>query len=237
MGIRAVVFDLDDTLYLEKTYALSGFKAVDQWVRDRHGAGGFYETAAALLHSGVKTLIFNRTLEQLDISYDERLIAELVEFCRSHRPDIALLEDAGWVLANLDKDVKLGIISDGYLVAQQQKVLALNLTDAFHAIVLTDALGRDHWKPSPLPYETFSRQTGIPHFQCLYIGDNAAKDFVTAKRLGWTTVQISREQGIYAAVQAEPSHQAHYQIGDLKELAGLPALAHFFKKEVKAVYG
>ncbi|GGD73305.1 HAD family hydrolase [Paenibacillus nasutitermitis] len=228
MSIKAVVFDLDDTLYLEKNYTLSGFKAVGHWVKEHHGVAGFYETAASLLHEGVKGVIFNRALEQHGIPAEDKLVAELVDCYRSHRPDINLLEDAGWVLDNLDKDVKLGLISDGYLVAQEQKVRALNLANSFHSIVLTDALGRNHWKPSPLPYETASRQMGVPHYQCLYVGDNVTKDFVAANRLGWTTIQVSRQHGVYAGVRAEHPYQAHYHIRDLKELAVLKALKHLF---------
>ena len=35
--IHTLVFDLDDTLYLEREYALSGFRAVGDWLRQTRG--------------------------------------------------------------------------------------------------------------------------------------------------------------------------------------------------------
>jgi putative hydrolase of the HAD superfamily len=35
--------------------------------------------------------------------------------------------------------------------------------------------------------------------RCVYIGDNPAKDFYGARRLGWFTVQVRRPDGIYEA--------------------------------------
>src|SRR5918996_433557 len=43
--LRAVVFDLDDTLYSERDYAISGFRAVASW------AAGHFGTAAGLTHA------------------------------------------------------------------------------------------------------------------------------------------------------------------------------------------
>jgi len=40
-----IVLDLDDTLYLERDYVRSGFKAVDQWLRMHKSFNDFYEEA------------------------------------------------------------------------------------------------------------------------------------------------------------------------------------------------
>ena len=37
----------------------------------------------------------------------------------------------------------------------------------------------------------------VPHAQCVYIADNAKKDFVAPNALGWTTIQIVRSDGVY----------------------------------------
>lgn len=41
MTIKAIVFDMDDTLYEERQYVISGFKAVDQYVIEQFGVTGF----------------------------------------------------------------------------------------------------------------------------------------------------------------------------------------------------
>jgi putative hydrolase of the HAD superfamily len=53
---RVVVFDLDDTLFPGRQYVLSGFRAVDAWVRDAKGLDGFYDRAKALLDAGSRAI-------------------------------------------------------------------------------------------------------------------------------------------------------------------------------------
>ena len=62
-----------------------------------------------------------------------------------------LYEDARWAIDVFRAHGPLGLISDGYLVAQQKKLAALNIREAFQAVVFSDAFGRDSWKPSPRP--------------------------------------------------------------------------------------
>jgi putative hydrolase of the HAD superfamily len=228
MTINALVFDMDDTLYDEKDYVVSGFNAVDQWIKKQCEISGFYNTALELFESGEQTLIFNKTLARLDMVYDDAFIKSMVDCYRSHAPDIHLSEDAGWIFENLKDSVKIGLISDGYLDAQEQKVRVLKLQEKCHSVILTDRWGKLHWKPSPVPYEQASRDLQLPHDQCVYIGDNLNKDFITANRLGWTTVHIDRRSGVYSGSIVEQEYRAHYTVVDLRQLPGLPILKHMF---------
>jgi putative hydrolase of the HAD superfamily len=228
MTINAMVFDMDDTLYEEKEYVRSGFEAVGNWMKDEFQFTGFYETAWSLFESGETSFIFNKALEKLNIDYDDTRIKNMVDYYRSHEPDIHLLDDAKWILENLKDTIKIGLISDGYLVAQEMKVHALKLQDKFHSIILSDKWGKDHWKPSSVPYMQSSRELQLPHDQCVYVGDNINKDFIGAKRLGWTTVHIDRKDGLYTGIEAEDDYLAHYTIHDLRGLSDLPMLKHMF---------
>lgn len=228
MVIKAIVFDMDDTLYKEKDYVVSGFKAVDDWIKEDYKKIGFYNIAIQLFDSGERKFVFNKTLEKLNITYDEKLISNLIEKYRLHKPDIQLLDEADWVLSNLTNNVKIGLISDGYLITQERKINALKLKERFHSIILTDELGREYWKPSQLPYEKISKELQVPHRQCVYIGDNLSKDFITAKKLNWITVHINREDGIYHNLIVEQDYKAHYTINNLRKLPDIPVLKHMF---------
>jgi len=234
MAIEAVVFDLDDTLAAEKDYALSGFRAVGAYLDELCGAERFYEAAALLYQGADKSRIFNRTFDLLGIPCDEQRIAACVACYREHRPDIRLLPDAEWVLRQLEGRVKLGLITDGFLETQERKVQALRLRERMQAVILTDLFGREHWKPSPVPYEAASQMLQAAPGRCLYIGDNPAKDFVAANRLGWTTVQIDRGEGIYSGpgrAAPAPGYEAHYRIARMQELRDIPALRPLFRME------
>jgi putative hydrolase of the HAD superfamily len=59
---RALVFDLDDTLYPERDFVLSGFQAVSGWLRLQGGVEGFYDRALATFERGVRGRIFDEVL-------------------------------------------------------------------------------------------------------------------------------------------------------------------------------
>ena len=84
---HAIVFDLDDTLYLESKYVLSGFRAVADWLcpkikEDRHAG---YRQLEALFNAGVRGDTFNVWLAGYRLA-PEDWITPLVEIYRDHTP-------------------------------------------------------------------------------------------------------------------------------------------------------
>jgi putative hydrolase of the HAD superfamily len=233
MPIKAIVFDMDDTLYYESDYVKSGMHELENWISDKYHVSGFYDIAMSFFDTGERKYIFNKTLESLRIPYDEKLIQKMIHVYRSHKPSIKLLGDAKWVLDHIVSKVKVGLISDGYLETQTNKVESLGLAQKFHSIVLTDQFGRDHWKPSHKPYEQTTINLQVPHEQCMYIGDNVKKDFITAKKLGWKTVHIEREYGIYSFISEKQDYLAHYKINNLKELTYISEFQHLFIQQAE----
>ena len=67
----AVVFDLDDTLYAERDYVLSGMGAVAAWVEAELGSGAdeAFAELVALFDQGVRGRVFDLWLQdqQLDL--------------------------------------------------------------------------------------------------------------------------------------------------------------------------
>lgn len=221
--IRALVFDLDDTLFPEREFVQSGFKAVDEWLGTTRSIQGFQERATAAYDAGVRGHIFNLTLHRLGVWDDPELVRQMVEVYRAHKPTIHLFADAAWALNHFTGRMQLGLLTDGYLAVQQRKVAALGIADRFAAIVFSDEAGREAWKPSPVPYQkvmTLLRHRGN---ECAYIADNPTKDFVTAKALGWHTIHIHRREAEYATAQVPASHQAHETIESLCQLENVLA--------------
>jgi putative hydrolase of the HAD superfamily len=221
--VRVLVFDLDDTLFPEREYVASGFRAVDRWIATQRGVAGFFETALSLYHAGRRGRIFDEALEVLGVVPDPALVPTLVGVYRDHSPNIRLHADSARAIAAFRHSFHLAIITDGYHDVQKKKVAALGIGPQFEAIVYTDELGRSCWKPSPEPFLKVMRTFGAKGSECLYVGDNAAKDFVAAKALGWLTVQVVREGGEYSKVVVESTYQAHFTIQDLGGLTELVA--------------
>ena len=111
----------------------------------------------------------------------------------------------------------LAIISDGPQKVQQNKIDALQLQKRFDRIILTDAWGPDFWKPHPRAFQEIERIWDYHSSACLYIADNAQKDFQAPRKLGWNTIQIRRPQGIYANNVPPTAAEPHYIINILDQ--------------------
>lgn len=224
MKPTVLVFDLDDTLYSEREFVLSGFAAVDAWLAQRHGLAGFGAEATRLFEAGTRGRIFDEALRRLAVDGAGELVPHLVDVYRGHAPRISLLEEARWALQHFHGRLRLGLITDGHAATQRNKFAALGVSRYFAHVVFTDDLGRANWKPSPLPFRDVMDRLGCAGDECVYVGDNPVKDFVAPNALGWLTVQIRRGNGEYGTVDTgalAPCHRPHLTIQSLYELESL----------------
>ena len=220
---QAIVFDLDDTLYPEREFVLSGFRAVAQWAEThlgiQHDQG--YADLCALYESGMRGDTFNRWLAAQGLT-DEALIPQLVQVYRQHLPRLTPFPEAPDLLARLHRRYRLGLVSDGYLDVQQRKLVALGLEPYFDAVVLSDEWGRDAWKPSIKPFRAILQQLEVAAASAIYVADNPLKDFLGARQVGIFTVRIQRPDGEYARLTPPtPQHASDHTITDLTELERL----------------
>jgi putative hydrolase of the HAD superfamily len=212
---KVIVFDLDDTLYPEREFVFSGFRAVAEWLNTGRNAGSFFEIACELFNNGARGNIFDLALEKGGIARDPELIGRLLKVYREHKPVIALYSDAKQALNDLRSDFKLGLITDGYLTTQQNKVKALGIEDYFSRIVYTDLYGREYWKPHAKPYDDILQSFGCIGGDCVYIADNPRKDFITARKLGWKTIRVRRNEGEHCRISLERELEADVEVNDL----------------------
>ena len=196
--LRCIVFDLDDTLYLERDYVRSGFAAVGAYVRDTLEVEGFQDLAWEEFEAGARGDIFDRVLQRLGIGAGSDLVQELVNAYRSHEPDICLQPDAAECIGQLVGRVKLGLITDGPLASQRAKVHALEIDQEFDEIIFTAELGPGFGKPHPRAFAEMQRRLNSEASECIYVADNPAKDFVGPNLLGWKTVRVRRPEGLYS---------------------------------------
>ncbi len=222
--IGCVVFDMDDTLYEEVEYCKSGFQAVagtltkDQKPKYRQE---IYDALWKEFISGNHTTTFNAALEQLGIAYDDKFIMQMVKTYRQHHPSISLPADSEMVLKTLKKRYKLALLTDGYLPAQRLKVQALGIEKYFQAIVYTEELGREYWKPSTRGFENILKELNTAAENCLYVGDNPTKDFIAPNKLGFKTIQVILPNRSHHGKAQSENAKADYVI---KSIGELPAL-------------
>ena len=198
MRTQHLVFDLDDTLYPERAFAIGGFRAAAQMAAMRFGlsqqaGSALADTMTAWLDQGQLGQVFALALARIRPAYTPADLADFIQAYREHAPAITLFADAETALARYGADGTLGLITDGTHAVQKSKVAALGIARHFKAIVFTDALGgRAFFKPNPRAFEVVQEALGRPRDRFVYVGDNPAKDFVAPNAMGWTTIMIQR---------------------------------------------
>lgn len=190
--VRGVVFDLDDTLYSEKDYVRSGYRAVAEWIGDS-------KVEHELWH------YFNADKQAIDEVLTERGLLEKKSEClniyRNHIPNIKLYEGVEQVIRELkEKDIKVGIITDGRVEGQKNKINALGLNSLVDDIIITDELGGIQFrKPNDIAFRIMQCRWRIPFQNMVYVGDNMSKDFQAPRQLGMKSIFVNNENGIYAS--------------------------------------
>lgn len=226
MRVRSIIFDLDDTLYLERDYVLSGIAAVGAWLRLQHGVTGFAELALDLRRNGQRGLLFDAALTRLGIAPTPEMVASLVRIYHNHGPEIALCGDAEAFLAH-PGGRRLALITDGVALAQRRKIAALRLDRfGFDPLIVTAEMGDGLGKPHSRAFEVVAERHRCPPGEMVYVADNPAKDFVAPRALGWRTIQIDRAGAVHPRDAPAPSHAAELRITSLAALdAALERLA------------
>ncbi|MBE5852439.1 MAG: HAD family hydrolase [Lachnospiraceae bacterium] len=223
--VKAVIFDLDDTLYNELDYVLQGFRNVAEYLGKEYSVDvdEVHERMCKILREQGRGKIFDSICEAYHITAP---VKKLVEIYRATKPKLFLYPDAEEVLNKLrQKNMKIGLITDGCSQVQHQKIDALYLNDLMDAVLATDDLGKDeegnpYCKPNKRVYEFVLEKLQCKPQDAIYIGDNPQKDFVGAKALGMKTLRIVREMGDHMHEQVESEYEADVTIHNLTECMG-----------------
>jgi len=209
-----IVFDLDDTLYPERQYVRSGYRAVSRCLDERFGNGNRFEQFLwNRFCRGSAAGAFDALNSEFGLGLSSRQILDLVTVYREHPPEIQAFRAMPHLLSLLHGRYSLGLLSDGFLPAQRLKLEALQLTRFFDEVVYTEEMGRESWKPSPDGFQRMSEAMDVPHERCAYVGDNLAKDFIAPNSLGWLTVRYVHPGQVHRLPapdeSALPQHTVH----------------------------
>ena len=187
--IKGVIFDLDDTLYSEKEYVKSGFKAVSDYL-----GGGYEDRLLAFFEAGKPAI--DELLRGLGRQSEKDVVLNIY---RSHKPDIHLYPGVAEMIEELKaKGIKVGIITDGRPEGQRNKIktLGLNVDD----IIVTDELGGVQFrKPCDIAFRMMSTRWRLNPANIVYVGDNPAKDFQAPQQLGMKYLVFNNSNGLYAS--------------------------------------
>lgn len=220
--VKAVVFDLDDTLISEKQYVESGFHHISKLMNSQYDISEefVFNDLMNLFRESSKN-VFNRLLNSYEIESKNEKVVELVAEYRNHQPEISFYSDVLPYIEHLKSlGIKIGIITDGYAVTQRKKLEAVQAYDYFDEIIITDELGQEFSKPHNKSFEIMREKLKVEFDEMVYVGDNPEKDFYISSIHPLITVRINR-CGIYAD---KDYHMGVKELVSIKELSNLDSI-------------
>ncbi len=211
---RAVIFDLDDTLYPLDGFVESGFDAVSRYL-DRTWGVPRRASRAALLHAsrnGERGRELQRCLSRFALPLS--LVPSLVDMIRAHRPRLRLPRASFDTLVGLRARWRLGVVTNGLPAMQARKVAALGLSPLVDTIVYAHAVGTRAGKPDAGPFLEAAARLGVPAGRSVFVGDDPVADMLGASRAGMRTIQVAT----YRLPFIQPTHAADATVRSLTEV-------------------
>lgn len=212
-----IIFDLDDTLYNEKTFVFSGFNEVAKWISSctSISQNEIYNFMSDELAKNGRGAIFDRVLEKY-YKLNKTNVKRCINIYRLHQPNIHLEANVIALLNELRRTYPLYIVTDGHKLVQANKVKALGVERYVKKAFITYRYGLKASKPSLICFEKIKQREKVNWKQMVYIGDNPKKDFVNLNKVNALTIRIL--QGDYATLAVEPAFDAKYTINSLAEI-------------------
>ena len=187
MDIKAVFFDLDDTLYDHKEYEFFLYEKISEMV------GRFFKVSSSDYYSALRKYfnkrhqvpIFDVAFADLDCAaktprraWHEFVAKEVLPFYRSASPSkLALFH---WVeecfIYLQERNITLGLITDGRVEMQKKKIALLGIADFFSHILISDEFGYEFRKPNIFMFKRAIALTGAKPQNMIYVGNDLIKD-------------------------------------------------------------
>lgn len=214
MALRAVVFDLDYTL------AVVSRDRSTLLAEASESAGipvGFsreeYGTAHQRAHSHeTRGPIFADLLKE-----EEEAGEALAEAYRNAIADsLEPVEGAESLIATLKGRYAVGLLTNGPVVAQRDKLRTLGWEGLFDAAVITGEL--EEGKPHPGAFEAILGALDVSPAEAVYIGDSVEADVAGASEIGMTVVQVLYPGGPGPDPRADAHLNRDELIGELPDL-------------------
>lgn len=218
MNIKAVIFDLDNTI-VDRTRTFRGFVKtfIDTYFGHLEETQTLFDRIIDLDQDGYKNKkqLFSELLDELQWKEKPR-IEELLDFYATHYVENAVLMDqAREVLGDLRKKYKTGLITNGLTAIQYGKIDHLGIRNEFDLILVSEEAGVK--KPDPRIFQMALDHFGFLPQECIYIGDHPVNDIEGAARVGMKTIWMKVNQPWREGLSASPMHT----IKEINELIDL----------------
>ncbi|QSG03885.1 HAD family hydrolase [Natranaeroarchaeum sulfidigenes] len=192
MTVSAVVFDLDETLAIPRrerqTLMTDAMASIDAPAPTREE---YLEAHSQHLTGETRAPIFTDIFETYDTDVDP------ADAATAYRGEIAAalkpVEDAESLLAELRGRYRVGLLTNGPVVAQRDKIETLGWETLFDEAIVTGELSAG--KPDSRAFEAILAALDVPAAETVYVGDQVRTDIHGAKDAGLQAIQVLYDGG------------------------------------------
>ncbi|MCF0111606.1 MAG: HAD family hydrolase [Erysipelotrichaceae bacterium] len=215
MSVKVVLFDMDNTIidrqrFFEETVRQQVL--IDHPVKDETYEQMVRDIIAWDENGHTKRdLTFEKYVEKYHL---KRTAAEVNAYWEVHSGDCVYpFEDAYAVILELKKTYRVGLLSNGTVYTQYNKISHLPFKDEFEYTLVSGEIGIH--KPDQRIFEKAAADLGVTCEECVYVGDNPKLDVIGAINSGMHPVWVKR-------------YEWDFEVGDdvpvISQLSELPEL-------------
>ena len=196
---RAIVFDLDHTLFDRYATIRASFTAFYEHYRDKIPQDLSYGDFVEKLIEIEKYHIYYDWVAVVKECANAGIMAPMTD--EEAKEVVRFVVNECWPLAAVqfpfaistlhklkEMGYKIGLITNGGHDPQTLKIKMLGLENIFDEIVISGDVGVS--KPDPKPFTTFAEKIGIDPKEMMYVGDHPLNDVEGSRRVGYTPVWV-----------------------------------------------
>jgi len=221
-AVRAVFFDIDDTLYdSTRLTTMARRNSITAMIDAGLPEKGEDEVLEAL--NGVIERFgsnyprhYDELLKVLGVEWNPKIIAAgVVAYERTKAGYLKPFPEVVPTLLSLKKDFLLGVISNGLAVKQWEKLTWLGLHHFFDSVTTSEEIQKE--KPDPGIFSHAMASLKVGATESVMVGDRLGTDIKGAKEAGMVSIRVSK--GKYGKERPKDEGEApDFEVSEISEL-------------------
>lgn len=215
--MRAIFFDVDDTLYDQtEPFTTSFQKYFGQYEIDilaaykalrKHSDNLFDDSVSGKLTlDKMRLLRIQLALNDFGVTISDEIAEQFQQAYATAQNHITLVPEMAQLLTRLQQEkVQLGILTNGPGEHQQKKIDQLQLTKWIPAENMFISGVEGLAKPDPAIFKRIEEQIGVSADQAIYIGDSYQNDIVGADAAGWQSIWLNHRTHDFSEHSVQPT--------------------------------
>ncbi len=219
--IRAIIFDLDNTLLdfvkMKQFAVKASIRAMNEAGLNVDEESGYKDVMELYMTTGWENqLVFDDYLKQTTGEVSNKILAAgVVAYRRAREATLLVYPNVNKTLIELLKaQIRLAVVSDAPSREAWMRLYYLNLHHVFDPVLTFDDTGAR--KPSPKPFKLALDRMNVGPDEALMIGDWPDRDVVGAKQIGMKTI-FAR----YGDTFGTNDSGADWDVNDIYEVVGI----------------